>query len=180
MNRPTLNRKIAADDFRSYYWLKEELTAFCRDVGLSTTGGKQEIAARIVRFLETGERESVKSAAKPKSGAMPVTFTRDTLIGANWRCSEPLRAFFSAETGKSYKFNQLMRDFIKEGEGKTLGEALDTWQADQEKPQPRGEIAVQFEYNRHMRAYFDAHPEATRADAIRAWHTAKAKRRASE
>ena len=176
MSRPSLTKSTSAADFRAYYWLKEELVAFCRSAGLSTAGSKQQIAERIAHFLETGKREVAAPSRAKASGKMPETFTRETVIGQNWRCSEALRTFFSAETGKPFKFNQVMRDFIQYGEGKTLGDALEAWQAANEAP-ARTEIAPQFEYNRHMRAYYEAHPEATREDAINAWKKLRAERR---
>jgi hypothetical protein len=179
MSRPELTEKTTAADFRAYYWLKEELVAFCRATGLSTAGSKQEITERIGRFLETGKREAPAISGTKSSGKMPDHFTRETVIGQNWRCSEPLRAFFSAEIEKPFKFNQVMRDFVKYGQGKTLGEALDTWEAANESP-THTEIAPQFEYNRHMRAYYEAHPDATREDAIKAWKQLRATRRNTE
>lgn len=179
MSRPSLTEKTSAADFRAYYWLKEELTAFCRSAGLSAAGSKQEIAERITRFLESGTREAAAPSSAKESGKMPDHFTRQTVIGQGWRCSEPLRAFFSAETGKPFKFNQVMRDLVKHGQGKTLGEALEAWQAANKAPE-RTEIAPQFEYNRHMRAYYEAHPDATREDAINAWKRLRAERRDSE
>jgi hypothetical protein len=179
MSRPILAEKTSAADFRAYYWLKEELVMFCRGAGLSAAGSKQEIAERIVRFLENGQRETPAPQAAKRSDKMPDQFTRETVIGLNWRCSEPLRAFFSAETGKPFKFNQVMRDLVKYGRGKTLGEALVTWKAANESPE-RTEIAPQFEYNRHTRAYYEAHPDATREDVIRAWKQLRAERRQSE
>jgi hypothetical protein len=38
--RPNLDGSISVDDFQNYYWLKEELTEFCREKGISTQGGK--------------------------------------------------------------------------------------------------------------------------------------------
>ena len=54
MTRPTLTEHTSIDDFASFYWLKEELVAFCRAQGLSTLGSKQDLSARIRQFLETG------------------------------------------------------------------------------------------------------------------------------
>jgi hypothetical protein len=176
MSRPPLTEKTSAADFRAYYWLKAELVTFCRAVGLSTAGGKQEIADRIGEFLESGKREAPPVSNQKATGKMPEHFTRETVIGLNWRCSESLRAFFSAETGKPFKFNQVMRDLVQSGQGKTLGEALDTWRSANESAE-RTQIAPQFEYNRHMRAYHEAHPEATREDAIKAWKQLRAERR---
>lgn len=33
--RPKLNKKINAKDFQDFYWMKEELVAFCREVGIN-------------------------------------------------------------------------------------------------------------------------------------------------
>lgn len=42
-NSPALTKSISNDEFISYYYLKEELVEFCRNEGLATSGGKQEI-----------------------------------------------------------------------------------------------------------------------------------------
>jgi hypothetical protein len=44
--------------FREYYYLKEELITFCRNEGLSTSGGKIELIDRIAHFLDTGEKKN--------------------------------------------------------------------------------------------------------------------------
>ncbi len=173
MERPELNLTISAIDFLDFYWLKNELTGFCRENELSTSGSKQEITARITHFLETGERLKPKPKRK-SNGKMPETFTRDTVIGEGWRNSQGLRSFFEAEIGNGFHFNVFLRDFItNSGVGKTLGNAIDGWHESKSRPKGSSEIGEQFEYNRHMRAFYDANPGATRADAIAAW---KAKR----
>ena len=42
-SRPPLNRSLSVDEFRHYYWLKDELVAFCREQGISRAGSKLEI-----------------------------------------------------------------------------------------------------------------------------------------
>jgi len=175
MSRPELTSTLSAQDFLDFYWLKKELLAFCRQQGLSTAGSKDELKKRIAHFLETGE--SLKPTQEPsKRAPMPDVFTRETVIGAGWRSSQTLRAFFEGEIGPQFHFNGVMRDFIKHGEGKTLQEAIDAWEADRRSPSKK-DIDSQFEYNRHMRAYFEAHPGATRAEAVKAWQEKRSKRR---
>lgn len=128
--RPALNGEISANDFRSFYWLKEELLQFCRSEGISTQGSKKELESRIAHYLETGERGTAKTA-RPFS-VMPQTLTLETLIGKGWRCNQTLRAFFQTEIGAHFHFNQVMRDFIAQGEGKTLRQAIVAWQHDQD------------------------------------------------
>lgn len=53
--RPSLDKNISLKDFNDFYWLKEELVSFCRQMGINRSGGKIEIAERILKYLETGE-----------------------------------------------------------------------------------------------------------------------------
>lgn len=176
MTRPPLTPDLLASDFLSFYWLKQELLDFCRAEALSTQGSKGDLTERIATFLTTGERPA-PPPKRPRAAPMPVTLTRDSVIGPGWRCSEPLRAFFRSEIGPHFHFDQRMRDFIAQEVGKTLQEAIEMW----EQPRPTtSPIAPQFEYNRHMRAFYERHPNATRAEAIQVWNEYKAQRRAGE
>ncbi len=111
---------------------------------------------------------------------MPTAFTRESIIGEGWRCSQELRTFFEEETNRKFHFNGFMRDYITQnGIGHTLEEAIEGWYESKRKPAGSGEIAKQFEYNRHMRAFHLANPEASHEDAIESWKE-KRSRRASE
>ena len=50
--RPNLDKEINIKDFKDYYWLKSELMKFCREIGISNSGGKIEIANRISEYLK--------------------------------------------------------------------------------------------------------------------------------
>ena len=52
MEKPELSKFMNAETFSSYYYLKEELVAFCKELGLPTSGNKQELTKRIAYFLE--------------------------------------------------------------------------------------------------------------------------------
>lgn len=174
MPRPELNRQTKADDFLSFYWLKEELVRFLREQGLSTAGSKADLTARISRFLATGTAPETRAAPKvAKRAEMPKTFTRQSVIGPGWRCSQELRAFLEQEIGLHFHFDGVMRDFIHKGAGKTLQEAIETWEAAQRQPAQEKPIAPQFEYNRHIREYFKAHPGAPLQEAIQDWKLKK-------
>lgn len=179
--RPELNQALSAHDFLDFYWLKSELVAFCRANHLPVSGSKSELTKRIAHFLDTGERLAPTPAKKKvKADPMPTTFTRATVIGEGWRCTQVLRAFFEQEVTIKFHFNGFMRDFItNSGVGHTLDEAIEGWLESKRQPKGSSEIGRQFEYNRHIRAFFEANPNASREDAISAW---KAKRatRASE
>jgi hypothetical protein len=74
----------------------------------------------------------------------------------------------------------VMRDFIHNGVGKTLQEAIETWEAEQCNPRQEKPIAPQFEYNRHVREYFKAHPGAPLAEAIQDWKSKKQDQRSTK
>lgn len=175
--RPELTTVTTAADFRSFYWLKEELVAFCRANGLSTAGAKQEISARIEYFLATGEIKAPTSPPRRPIGRMPAQLSRGTVITPTFRCSQQLRAFFVKEIGPHFHFDRTMREFIKNGAGKTLGQAIEVWQRATAQPVSEGKIEAQFEYNRHMREFFKANQGATLSQAVSAWHEQRAQRR---
>ncbi|MEM7114018.1 MAG: DUF6434 domain-containing protein [Chloroflexota bacterium] len=178
MTRPTQITGLSGNDFAAYYWLKEDLVAFCRANGIPTSGSKQALTERIKLFLDTGEIAKPQRKKRPSKSTMPATFTRETIIGENWRCSQDLRAFFEAEIGKSFHFNQYMRAFIKQdGVGQSLQAAIDGWLLSKSQPKGSSDIAPQFEYNRHFREYFAKNPNGSRAEAIAAWNEKKAQRK---
>lgn len=173
VSRPDLDRALAPDDFRRFYWRKDELAAFCRAVGLSASGAKADVAGRVEHFLRTGERRA-GTPARARGGRMPERFTPDTVVGVGWRCSQALRAFFQEQLGAGFHFDHVARALIHEGAGRTLAEVMESWRESRTSAAEPRDIAPQFEYNRHMRRFFDEHPGATREEARRSWHARKA------
>lgn len=166
MLRPHLSLSLSAHEFTRWYWLKAELLEFCRSHQLSASGSKLEVAARIKALLSGKEAPASSSKRRP-AAQMPEEFSLSSVIGPNWRCSQNLRAFFELHAGRSFHFNQAMREFIATGEGRTLEEALKHYRQSLHAPSTR--IDEQFEYNRHMRSYHAANPGATRSEAVAAW-----------
>ncbi|MEX1110915.1 MAG: DUF6434 domain-containing protein [Chthoniobacterales bacterium] len=140
MKKPALTPRTAPADFRSFYWRKDELARFRRRQKLPAAGSKAELAAGIVRFLETGKIPPKKSAGRRSRAmsAMPRELRRDTVMGTGWRCREMLRAFFVREIGPQFHFNQPMRDFVRHGAGRTLQEGIDIWKAAHKVPRGKG------------------------------------------
>lgn len=163
---PPIPKSITLTAFQDAYWHRTSLTQYCRDKGLPTSGSKLDLTERIAAFLSG--RKAPKLATVQR-GAMPDTFTMDTVIGENWRCCQSLRAFFETHAKTRFSFNKELRDFIANGSGKTLAEALQHWEAT--KGQRTQTIAPQFEYNRFMREYFATTTNADLSSAYTAWKT---------
>lgn len=168
MQRPPLTPSLAPADFARWYWLKSELAAYCRDRGLPVTGSKQVLQARVDADLRGLDAVLLDEPRRP-AGDMPDRFTTDTRIGPGWRCTRALRAYFESVHGAGFRFNESLRTFLREGEGRTLADASAAYLAG--LSQPQAPIGAQFEYNRHIREFFLANPGATRAQAIEAWWT---------
>ena len=169
MPRPNLTRTLSCAEFQAHYWLKSELTDFCRAHGLSASGGKLELAARIAHWLETGEVKFEPSPRRPKRATIIGELKPESVIPEGCTASQRLRAYFELELGKEFHFNRFMREFLRDNPGKTLQDAADAWREDQAHGPQKREIDPQFEFNRHIRAYFEQHPDATRAEALAAW-----------
>ncbi|MFK7965601.1 MAG: DUF6434 domain-containing protein [Burkholderiaceae bacterium] len=166
--RPALTTALSVQAFRRWYWLKEELVAFCRKHSLPVSGSKLEVAERVGHYLR--HREVLRpQARKNRRGAMPNVFTLKTVIGEGWRCNPALGAFFREHCGRGFRFNASMRAFIHEGAGLTLAEAIVCYEASIKRPKTPRPIAPSLEYNQHTREFFKQNPGATRQQAIEAW-----------
>ena len=177
--RPLLKKDLKVQDFRNFYWLKEELQTFCRENGMSTSGSKVEISDRIVIFLQTGKIQKplrkVKSTAKEEKST---DLSLDTVITANHRCSQEVRAFFKTAINPKFHFSTYIQHYIKNGIGKTYHDVVNAWHEEEERkkdPSYKKQIGSQFEYNQFTRDYFadSKNKGKNREDAIKAWNTIK-------
>ena len=83
---------ITKETIANYYFLKEELVAFCKKHSLPSVGSKAELTNRISLYLNTG-RVEVVTKSKKKAKALGV-LTKETLIEENFVCTQSHRAFF--------------------------------------------------------------------------------------
>jgi hypothetical protein len=186
MNRPNLDKNISLKDFEDFYWLKQELTDFCKTLGISSIGGKIEIADRIKHYLSTGE--VVKSETKKVKNTSKFNWdkeklTRETIITDNYKNGENVRSFFMQEIGSHFSFNVVFMKWMKENAGKSLGEAITEWNRInglKNDKNHESEIAPQFEYNRYMRAFLKDNPELSSKDAMEFWKLKSGQRGTNE
>lgn len=166
--RPELDRQLDSAVFREYYYLKEELVRFCRENGLPTSGGKQELTERIAHYLETGK--VLPSAPKPKKSGAPAEITGDSIIEENFACTEKHRAFFKSVIGKGFSFNVPFQKWLKANAGKTMNDAVAAYLVIiEEKKRGKSEIGSQFEYNTYIRDFFADNPGLALNEAIKCW-----------
>jgi len=182
-NRPNLNKEISIDDFKEFYWLKEELVIFCRIEGLKTTGGKIEISQRIEKYLDTGnkisEPRNKSRIAKSRFDWNNEFLSLQTEITDNYKNSENVREFFQNEIGKNFKFNVKFMNWMKSNVGKTLNDAILEWKRinyERKNSTEPKEIAPQFEYNKYLRDFMADNPTLKREAGIKLWKMKKSLR----
>lgn len=166
--RPKLNCISDSKTFREYYYLKEELIAFCRENGLPISGGKVEITERIAHFLDTGE---IMSVSRERKVAVHISnIDLNTKIEPNFVCTEKHRAFFKEHIGTAFSFNVVFQKWLKANAGKTYKEAIAAYyQILEAKKNKKTTIDKQFEYNTYIRDFFADNKGLSLDEAIRCW-----------
>ena len=169
-SRPELTIGLDSRTFREYYYLKEELAAFCRDHHLPVSGGKQELTERIACFLESGtvRQPAAKRIVNHKAAASEITPER--VIEENFVCTETHRAFFKKEIGSRFSFNVPFQQWLKSNAGKTYADAVMAYhEILKAKKAGKSSIGKQFEYNAYIRDFFADNAGKTLEDGIKCW-----------
>ncbi len=167
MTRPPLTAELTSEEFKEYYFLKEELKDFLRSEGLKISGSKSDLEKRIIYYLDTGKSLDFQKKDKtPQKCDEKISL--DSKIGENFKCSEDKREFFEGEIGKGFKFKVKFQKWLKSNPQKTYKDAIDAYyeiQNSKEKPQ----IGRQFQYNQYIRDFFDDNKDKSLDDAIKCW-----------
>ena len=173
--RPKLTKNLKSDDFKEYYFLKEELKDFCRQEGLKISGSKNQLEQRIIYYLGTGKSlidKSISSNYNPKNNNSNENITLNSVIGENFKCSEDKREFFEKEIGKSFKFKVNFQKWLKSNPKKTYQDAINAYY-DILKSNKKTKIDKQFQYNKYIRDFFENNNDKTLKDAIKCWNYKK-------
>lgn len=166
--RPPLTAELTGAELRRWYFLRDELAAFARRLGVSAAGGKQDLTDRLAAALDGTPVPSPTKRAIGGADQLEGELTPDTVIPEGQRCSQHLRAFFAAAIGKQFRFDAAMRSFISgHHPGATLADALDHWH--RSRTRSLGRIDPQFELNRFTRQWYLDHPRGSREDLRAAW-----------
>jgi len=169
--RPQLMAELTGAELQRWYWLATELAGLARELGVSPSGSKQQLTARLVAVLDgnTPGQPADQPPRRDRGRGRQLTgeLNLHSVIPRGQRCSQVLRRFFTAQVGPSFRFDGPMREFVATGAGRTLGEAVEHWHAT--RGRAPGDIAPQFELNRFLRDWHAAHPDGNRGEAFVAW-----------
>ena len=162
-----LTRNLTPEEFKEYYFLKEELKDFCRAEGLKVSGSKQDLEKRIIHFLATGEELKEVNVIKIQKEQIS-EITLDSKLGENFKCSEDKREFFVSKIGKGFKFKVKFQKWLKVNPEKTYGDAIEAYYEIQNSGE-KTKIDKQFQYNQYIRDFFADNDDKTLKDAIKCW-----------
>ena len=175
--RPQLTKDLKSEDFKEYYFLKEELKDFCKKEGLKVSGSKNQLEERIIYYLDTGKSldnsRSIKNKNNySKSNSNKATtseeITLDSILGENFKCSEDKREFFEKEIGEGFKFKVKFQKWLKTNPDKTYQDAIVAY-SDIQNSGEKTEIGRQFQYNQYIRDFFEDNDDKSLDDAIICW-----------
>ena len=176
--RPELTKNLKSEDFKEYYFLKEELKDFCKKEGLKVGGSKNQLEDRIIYYLDTGKsldesentnKSHIENKSKnKKNNANTQEISLDSILGENFKCSEDKREFFEKEIGKGFKFKVKFQKWLKENPDKTYQDAIDAYY-DIQNSKDKTKIDKQFQYNQYIRDFFEDNEDKKLEDAIKCW-----------
>ena len=178
--RPTLKPGMKIDDFRELYWMKADLVAFARRLGLVTHGYKPELVKRIERRLRglADASERPRELSAPRDSERPLR--RSTRV-VNYKSDDKTRAFFTSHIGPHFHFTSRLNQYRLARKSLTYGDLIDEWIVEHERrkrPGYKAPLLSHGEYNRHIRDFFaDKRNQGKKfQDAVNSWKAAKQRR----
>lgn len=170
--KPNLDTKLSSENFKNYYFRKEELVDFCRREGLKVSGNKQDLEKRIIHYLETGEK--IENPIKQNKKNSHNDIALDTVIGENFICSQAVRSFFEENIGSHFKFKVKFQKWLKNNPKKTFAEAILAYnEIENNSKKTKTKIDKQFKYNTYIRDFFNDNDDKTFNDAVKCWNYKK-------
>ena len=102
--RPDFKDIHSFEEFNLYYWYREELSQFCKSLGLEYRGTKQELNDIIHQYFLGNKVE--KSDHRRNKKQVEVITLNTPLLHCGFSFNQKFRDYFSAITGISpFKFN---------------------------------------------------------------------------
>lgn len=105
MKRPDFKNITSYQEFKKYYWYREELKQICKEIGIDYLGTKLELNHNIEEYFKGNliKKRKMRSKTKPTTDKL----TLDTkLLECGFCFNQKFRSFFSEVTGiHNFKFN---------------------------------------------------------------------------
>jgi hypothetical protein len=176
MIRPNISDIETGHELKRWYWLKEELVAYCKQMQISYSGAKFDILERIAVALDSrGDRpEAATKKLKPTSKFhwSKATLSLDTIITDSYTNGPNTRSFFKQHCGDKFHFSIPFMNFMKNNCGKTLQDAVTEWHRLNQQSKDanfKSEIPAGNQYNKYIRDFFLDNPDLSIEQARHFW-----------
>ena len=173
--RPKIEDITTGTELKRWYWLKSELVAHARSVGVKATSGKFVILERIAHFLDTGERAypgDKRQSVRSKFDWHSEDLTSETVITDSYKNTQNVRRYFKEAVGPQFKFNIAFMEWMRTNKGKTLADACTAYRAIREQEQTpgfRSKIKEHNQFNQYTRDFLADNPDLTMDDVRKVW-----------
>jgi hypothetical protein len=178
--RPDIINIQTGEEFKKWYWLKEEVVAYCKQTQLSYVGSKFQIIERIANALDNDLVPNTQLEKRGISSKMEwhkAQLTLETVITDSYKNGPNVRRFFVEYCGTHFSFNIEFMAWMKANVGKTLKDAVDEWlriKALSEDKTHKSVIPKGNQYNQYLRDFFADNPDKTMKEARFFWQLKRA------
>lgn len=125
---PLLSKTLPAKVFRQHYYDKKELMDFCRSIGISTSGLKEDLNKRIELYLQTEKITVIETIKKSTKSDSQAGLTLDKFV-VNYKSDLATRRFFERHipqfTGFSALVQKQIRQRLAQGDTFTYGDVIE-------------------------------------------------------
>jgi Domain of unknown function (DUF6434)/SAP domain-containing new25 len=180
MTRPDIQSIQTGEELKRWYWLKKELTDYCKLKKWSYEGSKFDILDRIAKTLDKGNPHPSKPAkAKAKTSKFDwhsEKLTLHTVLTDSYRNTQNVRRFFQQHCGPKFHFSIPFMAFMNNNSGKTLQDAVNEWHRlniIHENKAFKSDIPPGNQYNQYIRDFCADNPNASIAQARHFWKLKK-------
>ena len=179
MDKPKLSAIKTSTEFQSWYWLKTELVALCKQLNLSYTGSKFELRDRILYALEhDGAVPASVKRDKPQSSFnwAKAPLDLETVITDNITFGPNFRRFMKLQIGSKFSCHSDFMDWVKANPGKRLSDAVIKWEElENRKKDPtfKRKIAAHNMLAQYVRDFLADNPGSTFKEALQCWKRKK-------
>ena len=177
--RPNFEDIKTGAEFNTWYWLKEEMVDICKRSGLPANGRKFDLRDRIMFYLDNDGKALQESKTKKKTSSFnwaKEKLMKDTIITDTISFGPNFRRFMKSEIGNSFSCNSDFMDWVKSNTGKSLLDAVNTWnELENRKKDPnfRRTIAANNMLAQYTRDFLHDNKNKTLKDAKKFWNLKK-------
>lgn len=174
-SRPDIATVTSADQLKRWYWLKTELAAHAKSIGVKSTGAKFTLLERIAHYIDTGEANwpgDTKVIMQSKFDWHSAPLNNETLITDSYKNTQNVRRFFKTNAGEEFKFTIALMDWMKANVGKTLGDAVEEYHAQRKgsaDPNYKTDIKSHNQFNQYTRDFLSDNPNMGMKDVRKFW-----------